>query len=254
MKKRVLAIAALVACTFGFVACDGGTDLDIIGHINLYASNPVAGTIGSSQVYSNDSINFKSAMCNVNIDSAWIDVEEVGVEGHYDIHAGTVMVGTTQTLISNDIANITYPLCGINVRDTVPGTYDISCPIENFSFFEYLDTTNVSGLITTGLTFGEEIGNLFAVAVAEDAFYIGYSGTVTITNYGAEYMRVEGSVNNVNAIYVTVAQIEAIANMSEAERAEIGDLTSYFPHITFNGNFSSMRANIEVVMQALNAE
>lgn len=245
MKKRVLAIAALVAFTFGFVACDGETNLDLVGHINLMATNPT----GGEQAYADSTaLNFGSAMCNVNIDSVFIEAGEYS--GTYDIHAGTVFVGTTQTLLSNDIANITFPLCGINLRDTIADTYEISCPIDDFSFFEYLDTTNVSSLITTGLAFGEDLGNLFAVAVSEDAYYIGYAGTITIYTYGPEYMRVVGHVNNVDAIYVTGSQIEAIAHMTEAERAAI-DLATYFPHITFSGQISSMRANIELVMQAL---
>lgn len=251
MKKRLTVIATAVACMFGFSACDGNfidilEGTDILGHITLYTSNP---TNGSQAYNGGDTLRFASAMCNVNVDSVMIEAGEYS--GNYDIHIGTVMVGTTDNLITNEVANITYPLCGINVRDTATGTYAISCPINDFGFFEYLDTTNYNSLITTGLTIGNEMGNLFVVAVSEEAFYLGFSGSLTISAYGREGSLVQGSANNVDAIYVTTSQISQIANMSEAERAQI-NLANYFPHLTFNGEFSCRRANIEAVMQALN--
>ena len=248
MKKSLLALAVIAMCAFSFTSCDTLTDLDLVGHINLTATNPTGGT----QYYTDSSttLNFSSAMCNVNIDSAYIDAGEYA--GTYDVHAGTVMVGTMQTLISNDIANITYPLCAINLRDTNIGNYPIECPVNNIAFFEYLiDTADVNSLITSSLSAMEGLGNLFVVAVAEDAFYIGYTGNVNVTAYGRnELQRVEGSVSNVEAIYATVPQIEALVNMPAADRP--ADLISYFPHITFNGTFSSMRADIESVINALN--
>ena len=247
MKKNIFALAIAAICTFCFASCDGMEDLDLIGHINLTATNPT----GGDQAYADStSLQFKSAMCNVTIDS--VEIVDSVFTGTVDIHAGTVMVGTTQNLISNDIANITYPLCGINVRDTNTGVYEINCPVDDFAFFEHLDTANVSRLITSGLTIGDVLGNIFVVAVNEETFYIGYSGNVTITSYGRnELSRVEGTVNDVNAIYVTVSQIEALSNMPETERAGI-DLINYFPHITFNGNFSTSRADINTVLEALN--
>lgn len=245
MKKRVLALAVATACAFGFVACDGMENLDIVGHINLTASNPT----GGEQAYQDgQTINFASAMCNVNIDSVYIEAGEYS--GTYDINAGTVFAGTTQALITNDQVNISFPLCGINLRDTVTGTYAISCPINDFALFEHLDTTDVGALINSGLALGDNIGNLFAVAVSDTSYYLGFSGEVVLTTYGGLYTRVQGTVNNVEAIYVTKGQIEAIAAMDETERAGI-NLENYFPHITFNGQISSMRADIALVMQAL---
>lgn len=246
MKKSILVLAVAAMCAFSFSACDELGDLDLVGHINLTATNPT----GGEQAYADSTeLAFKSAMSNVNIDSVYIDAGEYA--GTYDLHAGTVMVGTTQTLISNDVANITFPLCGINLRDTVVGTYTISCPVDDFGFFEYLNAADVNTLITTGLEIGGELGNLFAVAVSEDAFYIGYSGSINISAYGRnELSRVEGTVNNVDAIYVTVSQLEALMNMPASERPS--DLAAYFPHITFNGAISSMRADISTVIDALN--
>ena len=246
MKKSIFALAVAAMCAFSFTACEDLEELDLVGHINLLATNPT----GGNQAYADSTaLNFKSAMCNVNIDSAYIDAGEYA--GTYDIHAGTVMVGTTQTLVSDDIANITFPLCGINLRDTNRGDYVISCPINDFGFFQYLNTTDVNSLITSGLAIGEDLGNLFAVAVSEEAFYIGFSGTIHVTAYGRrELSRVEGTVDNVEAIYVTVPQIEALVALPVDQRPT--DLANYFPHITFNGSFSSMRADITTVVDALN--
>lgn len=243
MKKNIITLAVAAMCAFSFSACDDLENLDLVGHINILATNPV----GGEQAYADSTeLNFKSAMCNVNIDSVY--VENMGT---YDIHAGTVMVGTTQNLVSNDVANITFPLCGINLRDTVVGEYNISCPVNDFGFFEYLNTADVNTLITTGLSFGDQLGNLFAVAVSEESFYIGYSGSINITAYGRnELSRVEGTVNNVEAIYVTVPQLEALMTMPASERPT--NLATYFPHITFSGSISSMRADITTVMDALN--
>lgn len=250
MKKRILVLAAAVACAFSFSACDGNIEgifsgTDILGHITLYTSNP---TNGAQAYNGGDTLRFASAMCNANVDSVYINAGEYS--GSYDIHIGTVMVGTTDNLLTNDVANITFPLCGVNVRDTTTGTFAISCPINDFSFFEYLDTTDYTSMINTGLAIGNEMGNLFVVAVSEEAFYLGYAGSITFTHYGGEGALVQGSVNDVDAIYVTKDQISTIANMSEAERAEI-NLGNYFPHITFAGEISSRRANIAAVMQAL---
>lgn len=246
MKKSILALAVAAMCAFSFSACEGFEDLDLVGHINLTATNPT----GGDQAYTdNTTVNYKSAMCNVNVDSVLIESGELA--GTYAVFAGTVMVGTTQTLVSNDIADITYPLCGINLSDTNTGVYEISCPVNDFSFFQFLDTTNVQSLIASTQTVNEVLGNLFAVAVSEEAFYIGFSGSVNVTSYGRnELSRVEGTVNNVEAIYVTVSQIEELVNLPEDQRPT--DLASYFPHITFNGSFSSMRADIDSVLEALN--
>lgn len=246
MKKSILTLAVAAMCAFSFSACDELESLDLVGHINLTATNPT----GGEQAYADSTeLAFRSAMCNVSIDSVYVDAGEMA--GTYSVHAGTVMVGTTQSLVSNDIANITFPLCGINLRDTVAGNYPISCPVDDFGFFEYLNGADVNALITSGLQIDGELGNLFAVAVSEESFYIGYSGSINITAYGRnELSRVEGTVNNVEAIYVTLPQLEALMALPAGERP--ANLAAYFPHMTFNGSISSMRADITAVVDALN--
>lgn len=242
MKKSFLTLAVAVMCAFCVTSCEEMGDLDLVGHIYLTAVNPT----GGDQAYADSTrFNFNSALCNVSLDS-------VTYEDTVFTYAGTIMVGSTQTLLSDDLDDLVFPICGINLRDTNEGVYNIQCPINDFSFFEYLDTTDVNALITSGLTIGDVVGNIFAVAVSDTAFYIGHSGTVTLTSYGRDDLsRVVGTVDNVEAIYVTASQVEELANMTEAERAGITDLASRFPHITFYGEISSMRANIDAVLDAL---
>lgn len=252
MKKSMIAMAVAAMCAFSLTSCDDPIFDDLIGHIDLTTSNPVNGMPGLTQAYdAGVALNFKSGMCNVEIDSLLI--EEGEYAGTYEIHAGTVFVGSTQELISNNIADITFPLCGINLRDTVVGSYDISLPINDFSFVEYLDTTDVNSLITSGLALGENLGNVFAVAVTDSAFYLGYSGTINITTYGKDLQRVEGTVNNVEAVYITLEQMEFLVNLPEEQRNNF-NLTAYLPHITFNGSISCTRANIDTVIEALDAQ
>ena len=222
MKKRIYTLAMAVACMFGMTSCDGFNweDLlngsDLVGHINLVASNPQNGT--PEGLTMNDTLHFNSALCNVSTDTFYY--EDYTLES---IELGTVMVGTYDNLLTSGAANLTFPLVGINLRGAATGTYTVSCPIESFEFIEYLDTTDVNTMIASGLSFGSEMGNLFAVAVSEDAYYIGYSGNVRITQFGEEGSLVKGSVNNVHAIYVTRQQIEMLADMSDDERAAMDE-------------------------------
>lgn len=244
MKKKVLAIAAVAACVFAFSACEEGETMGLLGNIQLTVDDVQPGAFVSEQPYAiGETLNFGSSVCNVNIDSL-IDGEQT------DVIAGTIMVGTTGNVLTNDIANLSYPMCAFNLTDTVSGTYAINCPIDQLDFYQYIDTTDVSSLITTGLMLGDELHNMFAVAVSENGYYLGYSGTITITEFaGRNYQRVLGTFNDVNAVYVTREQLANLINMPEEQRP--ADLSVFLPHATFNGTFSSVRANIGVILEAL---
>lgn len=244
MKKRVLAIAAVAACAFAFNACEEGQTMGILGNIELTVNEPVNGWLGLTQPYTDgQTLSFGSSVCNVNIDSL-VNGDDI------DIVAGTIMVGTTGNVLTNDVANLTYPMCAFNLTDTIATSYEISCPIDQLDFYEYIDETDVNSLITTGLMIGDELRNMFAVAVSEDGYYLGYDGTISISTYaGRNYQRVVGTVNNVNAVYITREQLAALIAMPENERPT--DLSTYLPHTTFTGTFTSVRANIDVLMEAL---
>ena len=62
------------------------------------------------------------------------------------------------------------------------------------------------------------------------------------------FRSVVGTVNNVNAIYITREQLGALIQMPEEERPT--DLSTYLPRTTFTGTFTSIRANIDVLMEA----
>lgn len=247
MKKSLLAIAAAAVFAFGFTACDMNIDdllndpeLNLTGSITLTTANPANGT----QAYgANDTIRFKSAACNIT--------EAVQDSLGVQVEAGTVMVGTFDNLLTsnNSQANLSFPLVGINLRGTSAQNYTVDCPVNDFSFFQYLYETDVNILITRGIQYAGVIGSLFAVAVSDTAYYIGYNGNINITNFGVEGDVVEGTVN-VNALYVTKGELEHIYN-DPAYRATIGNFATHFPSITFTGNIASRRVPIEAVIDAL---
>ena len=247
MKKSLLAIAAAAVFAFGFTSCDMDLDdllndeeLNLAGHITLTTANPS----GTPQAYGQgDTIRFKSAACNI---TEYVQ-DTMGVP----VEAGTVMVGTHDNLLSsnNSQATLSFPLIGINLRGTSAQNYTVSCPIDDFGFFEYLSETDVNLLITRGIMYANCLGSLFAVAVDSNSYYLGYSGNINITNFGVEGDVVEGTVN-VTALYVTKDEVEHIAN-DENYRNSIGDLATHFPSITFTGNIASRRVPIEAVIDAL---
>lgn len=235
MKKRLLVIATTVAFAFSFTACDeaGLEDIinnsDIVGHITLYTSQA-----GGNQAYGNgDTLNFKSAVCNVKLDTLGATIE-----------AGTLLVGTTDNILTTEEnANITYPLVGINLRGDTTGRYTVSAPVDQLDFFRQLDSSDVMSMLVNGVDLGDYVGNIFMVAASEHAYYIGYEGTVQITEFGNEGALVKGNVTNVKCIYVLESQLEQLAN---------GTLSyGTLPTIFFNGDVSSRRTNIEAVIAAL---
>lgn len=245
MKKRFLAIATALACAFGFSACEGDDWKDLIeqtdlaGHVTLYVSNAQEG-----QMYQDgDSIRFKSAVSNVRFDTVIIDSLHRG----YNITAGTLLVGTRDNAITHADEELQPPFLGINLRDTNTGVHRINCPIDKIDFFRYLYETNVESIILSGVNLGTMVGNLFAVAYDSTSYYIGYSGSINITEFGAQNSLVVGTVN-VNCIYITNTQLEELVN---DEQYYDMDLSDHFPTVTFTGEISSRRADIAAVVNAL---
>ncbi len=245
MKKRVMALATAVICAFGLASCDDESlnnlieQSDLAGHVTLYVSNAQEG-----QMYQDgDSIRFKSAVSNVRFDTVFIDSSHVG----YDLTVGTLMVGTRDNAITH-AEDLQPPFLGINLRDTNTGVHRISCPIDKIEFFRYLYESNIESVILSGVDFGPIIGNLFAVAYDEHCYYIGYSGAITINEFGVQNSLVTGTVN-VNAIFITDTELEELVNHEEDY---IGvDLSDHFPTVTFTGEISSRRADIAAVVNAL---
>lgn len=240
MKKPFLFMAAAVACLFGLTACDGEeidlgqfTGQDLLGHITLYASN-----VQGEQPYANgDTIALKSAMCNATVEI---------VDG-VTVNAGSVFVATASDIVANGNTNINYPLCGINLRDTVAMNYVISCPVDDFSALEYARQQNWTGLLLSGTV---QLGNVLVLAADEENYYLGYEGSIDITEFSNVGSLVKGTVNNVKAFYVTKAQMQALDAMSAEERAALTPV-NYFPTVTLNGEISSRRANMEDVLTAI---
>ncbi len=244
MKKTLSIITVAIFLAFGFSACDD--DLGLLGNITITSSNAIG-----DQPYAADQVfEFHSSVCNANFNNVSIHIDSLDVDTVINGSFGTVFVGLTESLLNvEDINNITFPLCGINLRDTVTGTYDFTYNVD-WSFIEQIDTTSLNKMITTGLVQANALGNLFAVAASETAFYVAISGNINITEFGGNGSLVNGSINNMVCIYVTRDHLETLMQMPASQRAAI-DLTTEFSTITFNGSMESRRASIETVLQAL---
>ncbi len=244
MKKTLSLIAVAVALAFGFSACD--EDLGLLGHITLNTSNAIG-----DQPYTNDQqFDFHSAICNANFSNVTIHNDSLGIDTVINGNLGAVFVGLTQNLLSaDDFSNITFPLCGINLRDTVTGTYTFAYNVD-WSFVEQIDTTSLNKMITTGMAQSSQMGNMFVVAASETAFYMAVTGNINVTEFGGNGSLVKGTINNMLCIYVTRDHLETLMAMPASQRASINLLTE-FPMITFNGTIESRRASIQTVMQAL---
>ena len=242
MKKRVLAIATAVICALGFTACDGDVSQleqiieqnDLVGHITLTVSN----VNGAGYYQNGDTVRFKSAVANVKFDTIYM-ADSVTIS---NINVGTLMIGTRDNVVTAD--EMQPPYLGINLRDTELGIHNISCPIDNIQFFRYLSETELETLILSGIAFNG-VGHLFAIATDEEHYYIGHAGRVTVTDFEEEPGLIKAAVE-VDAIYVTKAQLEAIANnqMSSTD----------LPTAHFSGEVSGRRANISVIVSALESQ
>ncbi|MBP5341043.1 MAG: hypothetical protein J6Y52_01615 [Bacteroidales bacterium] len=241
MKKRVLAIAAALICAFALTSCDGDTSQleqlieqnDLVGHMTLTVSN-----VNGAQPYINgDTVRFKSAVANVKLDTIYLENGTIS-----NINMGILMVGTRDNVVTAD--ELQPPYLGVNLRDTNLGVHNISCPIDNLQFYRYLSETEVETLILGGIVFNG-VGHLFAIATDEEHYYIGHSGTVTVTDFEAEPGLIKAAVS-VDAIYVSKVQLEAIAN---------GQMSSTdLPTAHFTGEISGRRANISVIVSALDIQ
>lgn len=241
MKKSFTTIALAVACMFGFSACDEADLEDILnssnalGHITLTTADPSEGT----QAYNGgENLNFKSAVCHVFVDEHGVPI----------VDAGNIFVGTTESVVNENVTT-TFPICGLKVYGHEAGDYAITCPVQSFDFIDQISHMGIYRLMRFGIVFANQPQNLFVLAASEDGYYIGYEGTIHVSQFGAEGELVEGTLDNVKALYITKQEFKAIANMEPGDRPQ--DLTTQFPHITFNGEISSRRVTTEQVVSAL---
>ena len=244
MKKTLSFIAVAMVLAFGFSACE--EDLGLLGRITLTTSNAIG-----DQAYANDqTIEFNSAICNANFSNVAIHIDSLDIDTVLNGNLGAMFVGLTQNLLSaDDFGTITYPLCGINLRDTVAGTYTFSYDI-NWNLVEQISNTTINKMITDGMAQSNQMGNLFVVAASETAYYVAVGGNINISEFSGNGGLVKGTVNDVTCIYVTSDHLETLMAMPASQRESINLLTE-FPLVTFNGSLESRRASIQTVMQAL---
>lgn len=252
MKKKLTVMAFAIACMFAFASCEDNpfTHVNVadgaLGEVNLVASNPVAGQLGNQMYADGDSIHFSSALCNVATTLEQEIIQGVTVEITV---RNTIMVGLEKELTEiQSESDVELPIFGLNLRDTVVGNYPFTCPMHDFGFvtrvkelFSDGGKTNWLKLITQGDSL---LGNIFVIAADENGIYLAYDGSLDVTAFAAKNgNKLEGTFNNVKAAYIAFDAVEDLSDMTEAERNAIGDLTLYFPTITFNGELTSRRSD-----------
>jgi len=253
MKKKFLVIATAVACMFGFTACDQDTSAlqdaahqlagqNMLGHIYLVPSDHQSGTMFMTNhaAVNVDTMKFKSAVCN-----ARFTYEGNLSDSNVAVNAGALFVGTYSDMLAEATGEINFPMVGMNLRDTVPGDYAISDVTGDFSFVSNLNDNNWKYYLTHN---DVQYGNIMIVAVSEDDYYVCYEGNIHIAKFDAIGSIVEGAVQNAKAYYVTKAQLQILLALPQTQRDYLYNL---LPHVTFNGEISSRRANINDVINAL---
>jgi hypothetical protein len=246
MKKTLFVIAVAVAMAFGFTACED--DLGLLGSINLTTSN----ANGEQAYVDGQTFNFHSAICNVNLSNVHIQYDSLGIDTVVNGSLGAVFVGTTDNLLSaEDFNNITFPLVGINLRDTTPqahnGNYAIHIPMVegDFSFIDSLNENNWNYYLTnTNIRIDGEPANIMVIAVSEDEFYVCYDGNIHIDEWATVGNRIQGQVQNVKAFRVTRESLPALLDLPERATTL---LSAYLPTVTLNGVISSPRMPSENV-------
>lgn len=251
MKKSILFIATAVACMLGFSACEGeSVDLaqqlsgtDLFGHIYLTPSqqNNGAGGYQNAAIMNRDSVKFNSGLCCVKLNTTGVGV------GMDSLDLGTLFFGSERDVIVNSNKEIQFPLIGINLRDSVPGDYNLRIPEVNgdFTFLDSLSENNWNHYLThTNITINGEDANIMVIAVNEDEFYVCYAGNIHIDQWAAVGGRVQGQVQNAQAIRITK---DILSNLPLLGGRSIQYLTQYLPTVTLNGVISSARMTSENV-------
>lgn len=255
MKKKLQTVGLVLASIFTLTSCEGFDfsgllgDTNLLGHIRLVATD----VTGDQYYAEGDTISFMSTICNVNSDTLGIDIDTMDIsfdttfEG---LNPGTLFIGTSQNLLTGDVANITFPFIGINLNDTIEKTYNFTSPLSNTDLWNYLDTANVTTLITNGIPTEDSAINLFVIVLSETEYYIGYNGTLEITDFQNLNGLVKGDIS-VEAAYLTNSMIDELGEMNPFELANI-DVETYFRTVTLTGEVSSRRTDINSVIESLN--
>ena len=189
MKQKILALAMAVSAMFAFSACelDGLEDLidtnSILGRIDVTTSNGQDGVTYEDGT----TIRFMSSLCNAVVT---------------DTSLHTMVLATQRNLVDDNAYELSYPLIGMKLFDTVAGVYTIN----HVMSYEFLISVDWKHLLTANDT----VGNMFVMAVDEDGFYFGMNGSIELTKYNGMGTMVEGTINNLQAVYMSRSRMTAL--------------------------------------------
>lgn len=191
MKQKILALAMAVSALFAFSACeiDGLEDLidtnSILGRIDVTTSNGQDGVTYEDGT----TIRFMSSLCNAVVT---------------DTSLYTMVLATQRNLVDDNAYELSYPLIGMKLFDTVAGVYTIN----HVMSYEFLISVDWKHLLTANDT----VGNMFVMAVDEDGFYFGMNGSIEISEYNGMGTMVKGNINNLQAVYMSRSRMTALDN------------------------------------------
>ena len=235
MKVRHLFLGAAIALALLFTACTEEELNNLAGNIKVSVTQ-ADGTAA-------DSLIFQSSL-NDEVDSA------------------TIILGMESKILTSGGAKVDFPFVGAKLMGISEDTYPITFPISDTNFLFHLDWTEL-------ITNSENAYNLLVVAMSENAYYIGATGSIEVEEYPEMGELLKGSVRNVEAYYITSAEIEELRTLIAtaadptadgfadavarlAPYATAGNYIDYFPKVTFNGTINSRKANISSVLTSLN--
>lgn len=191
MKQKILALAMAVSALFAFSACeiDGLEDLidtnSILGRIDVTTSNGQDGVTYEDGT----TIRFMSSLCNAIVT---------------DTSLYTMVLATQRNLVDDNAYELSYPLIGMKLFDTVAGVYTFN----HVMSYEFLISVDWKHLLTANDT----VGNMFVMAVDEDGFYFGMNGSIEISEYNGMGTMVKGNINNLQAVYMSRSRMTALDN------------------------------------------
>lgn len=191
MKQKILALAMAVSALFAFSACeiDGLDELidtnSILGKVQVTTSNGEAGVT----YVDGTTLRFNSSLCNAVIT---------------DTSLYTMVLATERDLVDNNEYELSYPLIGMKLFDTVAGVYNINHTMS----YEFLISVDWKHLLTANDT----VGNMFVMAVDEDGFYFGMNGSIELSEYNGMGTLVKGNINNLRAVYMSRSRMTALDN------------------------------------------
>lgn len=232
MKTKVYTLLCAITCMTLFASCDTNFLGDLLGHSSLTIHDP------SSSTYYADStkIEFSSSLtdCVTASDSAsWSNL--------------ALCANIDLTLSST----IDPPYLGIATTDTLCHSYTVN----NAFYFNNITDFNPEMLLSTNT--GK---NVFLLAASDTCWYVGYAGTIAIDTFPAYGSLMEGTMNQVQARYITQSQLDYLEDLTtraeQMDRAAITalaalDTNTYFKTVTFDGSFSSRRYTISTLVESL---